>query len=289
MGGHLGGHPESCQGTLRSAFRIARSRPRPALRKEMLCVLNFRLPLPADSRAATRQPRQKLPERRTMIELLGFISYIITLYTYIVIASVILSWLMAFGIVNPYNPTVRAIDRALSALTEPLLRPIRAHHAELGSGRYLAARPAPLLLLHPERCPSQHRQALHVMGARAPGRPGSVSLPGRLAAELPWRPGDGCVIVRVRLTPEILARRHRGRGGDARGSSLSSQRCARRRPTARPTRRSSGWWRSGSMCPRARCTSARGRARASSRSPSAGKRGCLETALQAKLEEAPDE
>jgi YggT family protein len=68
-----------------------------------------------------------------MIELLGFISYLITLYTYIVIASVILSWLMAFGIVNPYNPTVRAIDRALSALTEPLLRPIRAIMPNLGA------------------------------------------------------------------------------------------------------------------------------------------------------------
>ncbi len=60
-----------------------------------------------------------------MLELLGFISYLITLYTYIIIAGVVLSWLMAFGIVNPYNQTVRAIDRALSALTEPLLRPIR--------------------------------------------------------------------------------------------------------------------------------------------------------------------
>ena len=68
-----------------------------------------------------------------MIELLGFISYLITLYTYIVIASVILSWLMAFGIVNPYNPTVRTIDRALSALTEPLLRPIRAVMPNLGA------------------------------------------------------------------------------------------------------------------------------------------------------------
>jgi YggT family protein len=68
-----------------------------------------------------------------MLELLGFISYLITLYTYIVIAGVILSWLMAFGVVNPYNPTVRAIDRALSALTEPLLRPIRAMMPNLGA------------------------------------------------------------------------------------------------------------------------------------------------------------
>jgi YggT family protein len=60
-----------------------------------------------------------------MIEFLGFISYLITLYTYVVIANVILSWLMAFGVVNPYNPTVRAIWQALNALVEPLLRPIR--------------------------------------------------------------------------------------------------------------------------------------------------------------------
>ncbi len=68
-----------------------------------------------------------------MIELLGFISYLITLYTYVVIANVILSWLMAFGVVNPYNPTVRAIWQALNALVEPLLRPIRSMMPNLGA------------------------------------------------------------------------------------------------------------------------------------------------------------
>jgi YggT family protein len=68
-----------------------------------------------------------------MIEFLGFISYLITLYTYIVIANVILSWLMAFGVVNPYNPTVRAIWQALNALVEPLLRPIRNVMPNLGA------------------------------------------------------------------------------------------------------------------------------------------------------------
>jgi YggT family protein len=68
-----------------------------------------------------------------MIELLGFISYLITLYTYVVIANVILSWLMAFGIVNPYNPTVRAIWNVLNVLVEPLLRPIRSVMPNLGA------------------------------------------------------------------------------------------------------------------------------------------------------------
>jgi YggT family protein len=67
-----------------------------------------------------------------MHELLGFISYLITLYTYVVIAGVIMSWLMAFNVVNPYNPFVRSIWQALNAVTEPLLRPIRRMMPDLG-------------------------------------------------------------------------------------------------------------------------------------------------------------
>ena len=60
-----------------------------------------------------------------LVYLLTFIGYLIQLYVYVIIAGVILSWLMAFGVVNPYNPTVRAIWQGLNAVTEPLLRPIR--------------------------------------------------------------------------------------------------------------------------------------------------------------------
>ena len=67
-----------------------------------------------------------------MIELLGFISYLIDLYVYVVIAAVILSWLMGFGVINPYNPYVRSLYMALNAVTEPLLRPIRNAMPNLG-------------------------------------------------------------------------------------------------------------------------------------------------------------
>lgn len=67
-----------------------------------------------------------------MLEFLGFISYLITLYTYVVIAAVIWNWLMAFGIANPYNDMVRSIARALNAVTEPLLKPIRRYMPDLG-------------------------------------------------------------------------------------------------------------------------------------------------------------
>lgn len=68
-----------------------------------------------------------------MYELLGFISYLITLYTYVVIAGVVLSWLMGFGIINPHNDMVRSIWYALNAVTEPLLRPIRRMLPNLGA------------------------------------------------------------------------------------------------------------------------------------------------------------
>ena len=77
-----------------------------------------------------------------MLELLGVISYLITLYTYVIIASVILSWLMAFGVVNPYNRFVSALDQAFRAVTEPLLRPIRNALPDFGGIDF-----SPLILL----------------------------------------------------------------------------------------------------------------------------------------------
>ena len=60
-----------------------------------------------------------------MLELLQFISYLITLYTYVIIAGVIMSWLVNFNVINGYNPFVRSLWQAVNVVTEPLLRPIR--------------------------------------------------------------------------------------------------------------------------------------------------------------------
>jgi YggT family protein len=60
-----------------------------------------------------------------MLELLNFISYLISLYVYVVIAGVVMSWLISFNVINLYNPVVRTIWDAINAVTEPLLRPIR--------------------------------------------------------------------------------------------------------------------------------------------------------------------
>jgi YggT family protein len=67
-----------------------------------------------------------------MIELLSFISYLLTLYVYILIAAAVLSWLIAFNVVNSRNPIVANIGDLLYRITEPALRPIRALLPNLG-------------------------------------------------------------------------------------------------------------------------------------------------------------
>lgn len=67
-----------------------------------------------------------------MIPLLEFVKYVIHLYEYVVIAAVIVSWLIAFNIINPYNDFVRSLWKAITAVTEPLLRPIRRLMPDLG-------------------------------------------------------------------------------------------------------------------------------------------------------------
>ena len=60
------------------------------------------------------------------------IDTIITLYIWILIASAILSWLVAFNVVNARNPVVANIGEFLYRITEPALRPIRAILPNLG-------------------------------------------------------------------------------------------------------------------------------------------------------------
>jgi len=63
---------------------------------------------------------------------LWLIDTIITLYIWILIASAILSWLVAFNVVNARNPIVANIGEFLYRITEPALRPIRALLPNLG-------------------------------------------------------------------------------------------------------------------------------------------------------------
>jgi len=67
-----------------------------------------------------------------MISLFKLIDIIIDIYTWILIGSAIMSWLVAFGVVNTRNQFVRTVVDLLYRLTEPALRPIRRVIPNLG-------------------------------------------------------------------------------------------------------------------------------------------------------------
>jgi YggT family protein len=79
-----------------------------------------------------------------MAPFVDLITIIITFYMWVVIIYVVLSWLVAFEIINTRNHFVRTIGDTLYRLTEPALRPIRRIMPNLG-GVDLA--PAVLILL----------------------------------------------------------------------------------------------------------------------------------------------
>jgi YggT family protein len=67
-----------------------------------------------------------------MVPLIGFIVLVIDLYIWVIIASAILSWLVAFNVVNTSNRLVYTLAEGLYRVTEPALRPIRSILPNLG-------------------------------------------------------------------------------------------------------------------------------------------------------------
>ena len=67
-----------------------------------------------------------------MQSLFMLIDTILGLYVWILIASAILSWLVAFNVVNQRNPIVAQIGDFLYRVTEPVLAPIRRIMPNLG-------------------------------------------------------------------------------------------------------------------------------------------------------------
>lgn len=57
--------------------------------------------------------------------IVDLILLLLDLYEWVVIAAVIASWLIVFGVINTANHIVRSIMRALDALTEPVFRQVR--------------------------------------------------------------------------------------------------------------------------------------------------------------------
>jgi len=60
-----------------------------------------------------------------MRAILNVLILALDLYKLVIIVAAVMSWLIAFNVVNSRNEVVRTIWNALVAMTEPALRPIR--------------------------------------------------------------------------------------------------------------------------------------------------------------------
>ena len=67
-----------------------------------------------------------------MNALIWLFDTVVQLFIYVLIASAVLSWLVAFNVVNVRNPIVAQIGEVLYRITEPVLRPIRNLLPNLG-------------------------------------------------------------------------------------------------------------------------------------------------------------
>ncbi|HMM15613.1 MAG: YggT family protein [Parvibaculum sp.] len=79
-----------------------------------------------------------------MQSLLILITQVIQLYIYVIIASAVLSWLIAFNVVNTQNRFIYTVVDVLYRVTEPVLAPIRRILPDLGG---IDISPVVLLLL----------------------------------------------------------------------------------------------------------------------------------------------
>lgn len=79
-----------------------------------------------------------------IIQLIGFVMMLLTLVIWIAVAQAILSWLVAFNIINTSNSFVRTVLTSLDRLLDPLYRPIRRILPDLGG---IDLSPAVLILL----------------------------------------------------------------------------------------------------------------------------------------------
>ena len=68
-----------------------------------------------------------------MIAIFYLVLQILKIYSYVVIANVILSWLIAFNILNPSNRFVYSILDFTYRLTDPILNKIRRFLPNLGA------------------------------------------------------------------------------------------------------------------------------------------------------------
>ena len=68
-----------------------------------------------------------------MNTVLDIVQILLNIVWWIIVVQAIMSWLIAFNVINTYNETVRSIWLALDKMTEPLYRPIRRILPDFGA------------------------------------------------------------------------------------------------------------------------------------------------------------
>jgi YggT family protein len=86
----------------------------------------------AESAEASRCRSTLIPRGMPMRAVLDVVMLALNIYTWLLIASAVLSWLIAFNVVNTRNQFVATVWDSLYKITEPALRPIRERLPNLG-------------------------------------------------------------------------------------------------------------------------------------------------------------
>lgn len=68
-----------------------------------------------------------------MITLLQIVQVLLNVLWWIIVIQAVLSWLIAFNVINTSNDFVRSLWEGLRKLTEPLYRPIRRILPDFGA------------------------------------------------------------------------------------------------------------------------------------------------------------
>ena len=68
-----------------------------------------------------------------MIALLQIVQLLLNLIWWVIVIQAVLSWLIAFNVINTHSDFVRTVWNALQRITEPMYRPIRRILPDFGA------------------------------------------------------------------------------------------------------------------------------------------------------------
>ena len=68
-----------------------------------------------------------------MLLLVQIAEYLLTILWWIILIQAVMSWLIAFNVINTYNAFVRDVWNTLSRVLEPIYRPIRRILPDFGA------------------------------------------------------------------------------------------------------------------------------------------------------------